>query len=144
MRRKRWVPLVLIWLGVIWLAQMGMAQAGGHHGVWIMGKRVDLGVLSAGEVVQTAVTVVNLSVSGLEMETLPSCGCTVAEEPRSALGAFGWKRLPVRVDTAGLGAGVHGKVLRLSFRRGRGSWQEDVLLRFTVRKSMSPFEGVKR
>lgn len=33
MRRKRWVPLVLIWLGVIWLVQISMAQAGGHHGV---------------------------------------------------------------------------------------------------------------
>ncbi|GIV16136.1 MAG: hypothetical protein KatS3mg022_1571 [Armatimonadota bacterium] len=144
MRRKRWVPLVLIWLGVIWLVQMSMAQAGGHHGVWIIGKRMDLGVLSAGEAAQGVVTVVNLWAGGLEVEAMPSCGCTVLEEARFVLGAFGWKRVPVRVETAGMEAGVHGKVLRLSFRRGREIWQEDVLLRFTVRKSMSPLEGVER
>lgn len=144
MRRKRWIPLVLIWLGIIWLVQTGVAQAGGAHGVWVIGKRIDLGVLSAGEEVQTAVSVVNLSVRGLEVEAMPSCGCTVPEEPRFVLGAFGWRRVPVRVDTAGMGAGVYGKVLRLRFRRGEEEWQEDVLLRFTVRGSMSPLEGVKR
>ncbi len=40
MRHKRWIPLVLIWLGVIWLVQMGVAQSGGGHGVWIIGKRM--------------------------------------------------------------------------------------------------------
>lgn len=124
---------MLIWLGVIWLAQMGAAQAGGH-GVWIVGKGKDVGVLAPGEVAETAVTVVNLSVGGVEAGALPSCGCTVLDEPRVALGAFGWKRIPLRIDTAGLAAGANGTVLRLRFRRGEETWQEDVLLRFTVRK----------
>lgn len=144
MRRKRWIPLVLIWLGIIWLVQMGVAQAGGAHGVWVVGKRMDLGVLSASEGARAAVTLVNLSVRVLEVEAMPSCGCTVLEQPRFVLGAFGWRRVPVRVDTAGMGVGVHGKVLRLRFRRGEEEWREDVLLRFTVRGSMSPLEGVKR
>lgn len=135
---------MLIWLGVIWLVQMGVAQAGSAHGVWIVGKRMELGVLSAGEVAQTAVSVVNLSVRRLEVEAMPSCGCTVLDGPRFALGAFGWRRVPVRVETVGMGAGEYGKVLRLSLRRGEEEWQEDVVLRFTVRKSMSPFKGVKR
>ncbi len=46
--------------------------------------------------------------------------------------------------TAGMEAGVQGKVLRLRFRRGREIWQEDVLLRFTIRQSVSPLEGVER
>jgi len=58
--------------------------------------------------------------------------------------SVGWKTVPDRVDSAGLGAGVPGVALRLGFPRGGESWQEDVLLRFTVRKSTSPFEGVKR
>ncbi len=135
---------MLIWLGVIWLVQMGVAQSGGGHGVWIIGKRMYLGVLSAGEVAQGAVTVVNLWAGGLGVEALPSCGCTLLEESRFVLGALGWKRVPVRVETAGMEAGVQGKVLRLRFRRGREEWQEDVLLRFTIRQSVSPLEGVDR
>lgn len=144
MGRKRWMPLVLLWLGVIWLLQVGLAQVGDSRGVWIVGKRMDLGVLSPGEVVQTAVTLVNLSVRGLEVEAMPGCGCTVLEELRFVLGAFGWKRVLVRVDTAGLGAGMHGKVLRLRLWRGEEEWQEDVCLRFTVRGSTSPLDGEKR
>jgi len=132
---------VLIWLGVTWLVQMSMAQAGGYHGVWVVGKRQDMGVLTSGEVAQTAVRVVNLSVRGLEVEAMPSCGCTVLEESRFVLGAFGWKHVPVRVETAGMEAGVHGKVLRLRFRRGREEWQEDVLLRFTVHKACPLLKG---
>ncbi|MCS7310572.1 MAG: hypothetical protein NZ741_10150 [Armatimonadetes bacterium] len=144
MQSKRWIPLVLLWLGVLWLLQLGMAQVGNGRGVWIVGRRVELGALPAGGVAGASISVVNLSARGVTVEVTPGCGCTLPEEPQFVLRAFGWKRVPVRVETAGLGAGEHGKVVRLRFQRGGEQWQDEVLLRFTVRESASPLGEVKR
>jgi len=102
--------------------------------VLVLGQRRDLGVLAAGQQVQVGVTVLNLSGVPLEIEAMPSCGCTVLSEVRSGIGVLGWKRLGIAVDTSGMGAGSYGRLVRLRLRRGQRVWDEDVLLRFSVAK----------
>ncbi|MCL6476664.1 MAG: hypothetical protein K6U75_16660, partial [Firmicutes bacterium] len=134
MRPRRWIPLVLIWTGVLLLAQGSVSQWSGGTGVLVLGQRRDLGVLAAGQQVQVGVTVLNLSGVPLEIEAMPSCGCTVLSEVRSGIGVLGWKRLGIAVDTSGMGAGSYGRLVRLRLRRGQRVWDEDVLLRFSVAK----------
>ena len=48
MRPRRWIPLVLIWVGILLLVQGGVSQGSGGTGVVVLGQRRDLGVLTAG------------------------------------------------------------------------------------------------
>lgn len=130
---QRWMALVLMWIGVLWLLQSELASFGGEYGVRVFPQRVDWGSIEAGRRYTQAVTILNLSGRSVEVVVEPSCGCTVADLSRARLLPLGWYRFRVEVDTSGMGSGVHGRVVRLRFMAGDRVWHEDVLFRFSVK-----------
>lgn len=131
-KKSRYLPLVLLWVGILWLIQSSLSLSAGAHGVWISPRRADLGGLQAGKAVLQEVWWVNVSGRRVEVQVEPTCGCTVPDFSRATLPRLGVVRFRIQVDTAGMSPGVHGRIVRLRFRADGEEWREDILLRLHV------------
>ena len=131
-KRKQYLPLTLLWVGVLWLIQSSLSLCAGAHGVWISPRQVDLESLEAGKTASQEVWLVNLSGQRVKVQVEPSCGCTVPDFSHTTLSRLGAVRFRIQVDTAGMSPGVHGRVVRLRFRSGGEEGREDILLRLHV------------
>ncbi len=132
MRRKRWLPLMVIWLGVLWLLQSMVSLTADEHGMLVTPQRVDLGSIPAGESRSRVVTMLNMSRGWVDVEVEPSCGCTVADLSRDEMSPWRVRRFTVQINTEGMAPGVYGRVVRLRFRRSDEHWKQEILFRFSV------------
>lgn len=127
--RKRWLPLVVIWVGILWLAQSMISE---QHGVLLLPQKADLGSIPTGTARSVKIALINLSARQLDVNVEPSCGCTVAELSEGVLEPLQLRRFAVQVGTDGMIPGVHKRVVRLRFRRGDAQWTQEIWFRFRV------------
>ncbi|MER3474418.1 MAG: hypothetical protein C4336_02445 [Armatimonadota bacterium] len=134
-RKNRYLPLVLLWVGLLWPIQSSLSLSAGAGGIWVYPRQVDLDGLQAGKTTLQEVWLVNVSGRSVEVQAEPTCGCTIPDFSRTVLPMIGAVRFQVQVDTTGISPGVHGRVVRLRFRAGGEEWREDILLRLHVSRS---------
>lgn len=48
-RKNRYLPLILLWVGLLWLIQGSLSVGAGTHGIWVYPRQVDIDGLQAGK-----------------------------------------------------------------------------------------------
>lgn len=124
---RRRIGGTLAVLGCAWLLLLGYAERRleGRR-LYLLGATYDAGRVAKGSVIQHRVWVFNPTLQGLEIDMLPSCGCTVVDGGSRPLSPLSGMVLTVRVETAGKLAGQHSETVALVVRDGRYSWREQL------------------
>lgn len=131
--KPRWLAGALIGLGCAWLLLLGYAErhlAGQRLYLW--GAIYDAGRVAQGAVIEHRVWVFNPTLQGFEVDTLPSCGCTVVDSGSRGLSPLSGFGMTVRVETAGKAVGKHAETVELVVRDGRCSWRERLVVQYEV------------
>ena len=124
---------LLIGVGMAWLLLIGYAERRLEGSrLWLAGATYDAGLVLAGTVITHRVWVFNPTLSGLEVEPMPSCGCTVADTGKRDLSPLSGFFLTVQVDTAGKPLGKQSQWVDLVVRDGYHSWRERLEVRFEI------------
>ncbi len=138
-RRGWWVEL-LLGAALMWLALIAYAEwrSEGRY-LWLFGATYEAGKVRAGSTIHHRVWVFNPTLRSLQLDTEPSCGCTVVEGGSRALGRLWGLPLTVAVDTTGKPLGRQVQRVDLIVRdQERGvSWRERIEVRFEVVGSAS-------
>ncbi|MCS7208959.1 MAG: DUF1573 domain-containing protein [Fimbriimonadales bacterium] len=127
---------MLIGLGYGWLLLLGYAERSleGRR-LYLLGATHDAGRVMQGTAVEHRVWVFNPTLQGLEVDAIPSCGCTVVDGVQRQLSPLSGFVLTVRVETAGKSAGQHTETIDLVVRDGHHSWRERFVVRYEVARA---------
>jgi hypothetical protein len=126
-----WLPMTLIVLGSLWLLQATLARTSGH-GVLIKGLDYNAGSVKTGTTISQTMSIVNLSTKSVEVDALPSCGCTVVNEPLATVAPFHATTFTARVNTAEMLRGPQRRTVAIWLRSGRRRWTAISTMRFRI------------
>lgn len=115
--KKPLLPLGFVAVGSIWLAVLAFQQTVSTGAVWVVGGYRNFGKVPYGSVLEHKVILFNPHTYWMYLQFDTDCGCTIVGEVPGAnligtqLSPLSWTKIPVRVETAGLGIGQHSQVV---------------------------------
>jgi hypothetical protein len=138
-RRYPWGLWMLGIGGALWVGGFLFAEShfAGKH-LWLSRDVVKLGSLPPNAQKHVRVWVFNPTGQRIVIHPEASCGCTVADLPRSVLLPVDVLPIEIVVDTFGRQVGSYQQRVELICQAGAWSWRETIEIRYAVRTSAPP------
>jgi hypothetical protein len=126
-----WGPVLLLTLGILWLIEGASAHMRDHN-VIIQGNNYNAGMIETGKAVSHEFRLLNLSTLPVEVDTQPSCGCTVVDVPSQIISPLHSGVVKVNINTQGIHPGLQQRAVLVQMVSGQKIWQQKAIIRFRV------------
>lgn len=97
---------------------VGIADSLGFNGVLVLNLNAELGIVRQGQEVTQVVHIVNYTLRGVSVLSVPTCGCTVADNQSHTLNPFTSLDVPISYRTGSNKIGTVKRDVHIIYRTG--------------------------